>query len=133
MPDDVRVGHVAGARCVDGEEVARRLTVLGVLSDADIHLVVVDHRCREDVVPRPAASQDPFGILRIAVELPDDISRRGVEAVDDAVAAGEYHLRATVDLGVGGVRPGAVENVLADEDLFPEELARVLVERDEVR
>jgi hypothetical protein len=51
-------------RGVDHPEVADPLAVLGILADADVDLVVVDHRSRDDVVLRAAAAEAIHRVLR---------------------------------------------------------------------
>ena len=44
VPHDMGVGDVPGARCVDDPKVSLCLAMLGILANADIHLVVIDNR-----------------------------------------------------------------------------------------
>jgi len=92
MPGGVGGRDVAAAGRVDAVEVADTGTVFGILADTDVDVVVIDHGSGDQVVARAVAAQFPFGILRIAVEFPDQCARIGIETVDPAVAPGENDL-----------------------------------------
>src|SRR5688572_11841855 len=92
---------------------ADALIVFRILADADIHLVVVDHRGREEVILRPLGAQNVYGRLGVAIKLPDNTAVLGIETVHPAVAARKDHLRFAVGLSPHGVGPLAVHDVAA--------------------
>ena len=99
-------------------------------------------RCRACCRGRPAwrrsscgraSAARPCAPVGIAVELPDQLAGRRLEAVEPAVAAGEDDLRLAVDLGVGRVGPLAFDDLVAGQVVLPGELAGLLVDGDEAR
>ena len=133
MPDGAVLGDVAALGGVDRIEVADAFPVLGILPDADVDPIVVDHRSGDEIVARAHAAERPLGVFRIAVEPPELFAGLGLERIEDAVTAREDHLRNPADNTVGRVRPGAVEDLRARSGAFPNQLAGVLVDRDEAR
>ena len=107
--------------------------MLGVLTHPDVDLVVVNDGGRQDVVAGPAPAQYPVCILGVAVELPDQLTGLGVERIDPAIAAREDDLASPVDHGIRRIRPAPVKQLLANDRAFPDQLSRILVQRDEVR
>ena len=93
VPDHALAGDVAVLGGVDGPEVADALAVLRVLAHADVDLVLPDHGVRDDLVGGAAAAQHVLRARRVGVELPEELARLGLEAVEPAVAAGEDDLR----------------------------------------
>src|SRR4051812_22902662 len=73
---------VAGLGDVHAPERRVARAVLGVLAVSDVHLVVVDDRRRDQLIARLRID----AVLRIAVELPDELSGLGVVGIDPAVA-----------------------------------------------
>ncbi len=127
------LGHVTAQARVDRPEVPHSLAVLRVLAHPDVDLVIEDDRARDDVVLGAAAAQGVDRTLGVGVELPEERTRLGLEAVDPAVAASEHHLRPALGHPEGRVRPVAVDDLLAREVALPDQLARVLVQGDEAR
>src|SRR5262249_19754020 len=72
-----------------------------------------------------------FGLLGVAIELPEQVALLRLEAVQPAVAAGEDHFLDAVDLGRGRVAPGAVHDVRPGQIAAPDDVAGLLVHRDE--
>ena len=91
--------------------------MLGILADADVDLVVVDHRRGDEVVARALAAEcivgRPWGCNRT----PDYPCRWPDRTSEPAVAAWEDDLRLAVDDGIGRAGPLAVHQhfALVDE------------------
>src|SRR5690606_15489495 len=104
-------------------EVADADAVLGILPDADIDAVAVEDRRRDQVVARAEPAELPLRVLRVAVELPDERPGLRLVAVEPTVAPRKDDLRASSRDAEGGIRPLAVEDVLARIGAVPNELA----------
>ena len=127
-PNHTFFGDVPALRGVNNPQVADPFTVLGVLPDGDEHLVVVDHRGGDDIVA-VAATLFPLGILGVAVELPNQLPRFGLERIEPPVPSGKDDLRLAADYAIGGGSPLPVKDAVARRSVFPDELARVAVDR----
>ena len=118
------LGDVAVLDGVDRPEVADALAVLGVLADADVDLVVVDHRRGDDVVARcrrrRARTSRPWGwrrTSRAACRSWARTSRASRRRRGRSPAAAP-------DDAVGRVRPRAVEDLLARRARSPRPACR---------
>src|SRR5207245_3099413 len=102
------------------------------LAQADVQLVVIDHRVAEEKAGLAFAARSVrLGILWVAVELPDEVTRLCIQAVKPAVASREDDLHLAVDLGGGRVGPLAVDDLCTGEITLPNDLPGCLVDRKE--
>src|SRR5207247_915670 len=98
-------------------------------SVGDVDLVVEDNRSADQLVARLR----PYGVLRIAIELPELLSRRRVIASHPAVALAVNHLNHVTDLADRRRRPLAMQDAISHGVVFPNLLASFLVDRNEGR
>src|SRR5262245_23597004 len=104
--------------------------VFRILADADVDLVVLDDRRGDEVITRSLAPALIEGVLRIAIELPDDLAGVGLKRIEPAVAAGEDRLRLAVDDREGRVGPLTVlQQLAAVHEPFEERLFVTLLRR----
>ena len=133
VPDLSLLGDVTVQGRVDAPEVPDALAVLGILAHAHVELVLPDHTGRDDLVGGAPSAEDVLGSRRVGVELPEQLARLRLEAVEPAVAPWKDDLGPTFHDGVGRVRPRAVEDLGARRVVLPHECARLHVEGDEAR
>ena len=127
VPDATALGDVAALGGVDGVEVPDAFAVLGILAVGDVDAVLEDHRRCDHLVARSR----PDGILRIGVELPQLLAGSCFVAANPAVALRGDDLHNAADRAHSGRRPLAVQNAVLDRVVFPDQLAVVLVQRDD--
>ena len=129
VPEPARLCDVAAFGGVDRVEVTDALAVLGVLSVGDIDDVLDDHGRRDQLVPRSR----PHGVLRVGVELPQFLAGLGFVASHPAVALRRDDLQDAADLSDRWCGPLPVQDPVLDRVVFPDQLAGLLVERDDGR
>ena len=83
------------------------LAMLRVLTDGDVHPVVVNHRGGNQVVAGAGTAENPLRRLGIAIEFPQQFAATvfapiGFEGVQPTVAAGEQHLPLAAERGDRG-------------------------------
>src|SRR5262249_39861794 len=113
--------QIAGLGDVNAPEVAHSAAQRWFLANADIDLVVVDDRCRDDVVGR--ALRLALRSFGIAIELPDRLSRLRLECAQPAVAAAKNDLWLPIHDGISGVGPLAENDLVAGRIVLPDDLA----------
>src|SRR5262249_9546085 len=87
---------------------ANGFLVFGVLANADVELVVVNHGRGGEGGERAPAAELVAGIFRVAIELPDELAGLWLERIHPAVAAREDDLSLTVRFRIGRAGPLAV-------------------------
>src|SRR5574341_1268659 len=97
MPNRLRLRNVTFLRCIDGPKMADAFAVLRILAEADVDFVVVNYRRGDEITFGAGAAELVNRIGRIAIEFPNQFARLRLERIKNAVAAGENHLRHTVD------------------------------------
>lgn len=87
--------------------------MLGILTDTNVDLVVVDDRGGYKMVFGPLASQNVFCILGIAIELPEQVAPGRLETVDPTIAAWKNDLWPALDGTKGRAGPLTVHDLVA--------------------
>ena len=127
VPDAPALGDVAALGRVDAVEVADALAVLRVLAVREVDEPFVHHGRADDLVARLG----PDGVLRVGVELPQLLAGRRLVAAHPAVALAVDHLHHAADLADGRRGPLAVQDLVDDRVVLPDELPGLLVDRDD--
>src|SRR5262249_9178537 len=123
VPDPPALGYVAAFGTIDAVQVSDAFTMFRVLAVGDIHFVVIDHRCADQLV----ASLWPHRVFRIAVELPELLSGQRVVTAHPAIALSMNDLNHVADLAHRRGRPLAVQNAIKHRIVFPGQLASIFI------
>ncbi len=124
--------NVASFRRVNAPQMAFPFTVLGILTDGNVHQSIVDNgRCNQ-VIARAAPAENPFGFFGVGIKLPKQSRFSvdafvGTKAVDPAIPTRKDDLRYSPQNPDGRRRPLTMENVLTGRVISPVKFPRVLV------
>ena len=106
---------------------ADTLSVFRILPVGNIDQAFVKNRRRDQLVAGPR----PDRVFRIRIELPELLARRSCEAADPAVALCVDRLNDATDFRDRGRGPLPMQDVFTRRVVFPDKLARFLVEGDD--
>src|SRR5215510_5892152 len=82
VPDATRLRDVAALGRVDSVEVPDAFAMLGVLTVGDVHTILINHRCGDQLVP----GARPHRLFRIRIEFPQLLAGFSFVAANPPVA-----------------------------------------------
>src|SRR5689334_5801612 len=122
MPNQTGLRDIAALGGVDAVHVTDAFSVFGILTVRDIDTVLVDHGRADQLI----ACLGPDGIFWIRVKFPELLACQRFVTANPAVALCVNELDHAPDRSHCWRRPLAMQNLIEDRIIFPDEFSRLL-------